>query len=88
MLTLVASALVPLFFMVIAGAVSYRQEILPENSATVLNGFVYYFTLPALLFSSLATTPFEEIAQMRFIGGYLSAMVGVYWLMFFSLGSY
>ncbi|MFW5500122.1 MULTISPECIES: AEC family transporter [unclassified Maridesulfovibrio] len=82
MLTLVLSALIPLFLMVIAGAVSFRREILPENSATVLNGFVYYFTLPALLFSSLATTPFEEIAQVRFIGGYLSAMIGAYWLMF------
>lgn len=82
MLIIVLSALIPLFLMVIAGAVCYRREILPENSATVLNGFVYYFTLPALLFWSLATTAFEEIAQMRFIGGYLLALVGIYWLMF------
>ncbi|WP_027723309.1 AEC family transporter [Maridesulfovibrio zosterae] len=82
MLQIVAFALIPLFLMIIAGAVSYRFEILPENSATVLNAFVYYFTLPALLFCSLATTPFEEIAQMQFIGGYLSAMIGIYVLMF------
>ncbi|WP_319764006.1 AEC family transporter [Maridesulfovibrio sp.] len=83
MLILVLSALIPLFLMVIAGAAAYRWEILPENTATVLNGFVYYFTLPALLFGSLATTPFDEIAQGRFIAGYVSAMVGTYWLMFF-----
>ncbi len=82
MLITVLSALTPLFLMIIAGAVCYRHEILPENTATVLNGFVYYFTLPALLFGSLATTPFEEIAQFRFIGGYLSAMIIGYWLMF------
>lgn len=82
MLITVLSALTPLFLMIIAGGFCYRQQILPENTATVLNGFVYYFTLPALLFGSLATTPFEEIAQLRFIGGYLTAMIIAYWLMF------
>ncbi|WP_432734791.1 AEC family transporter [Maridesulfovibrio sp. FT414] len=84
MVIIVLSALVPLFLMILAGAVSYRREILPENSATVLNGFVYYFTLPALLFGSLAGTPFEEIAQVGFIGGYLVAMMATYWVMFFT----
>lgn len=82
MLATVLSSLIPLFLMIAAGAVCYRREILPENSATVLNGFVYYFTLPALLFGSMATTPFEDIAQGRFIGGYLAAMLATYWLMF------
>ncbi|WP_320171166.1 AEC family transporter [Maridesulfovibrio sp.] len=86
MLTIVLSALIPLFLMVLAGAFCHRREILPENSATVLNGFVYYFSLPALLFVSLAETPFEEIAQGDFIGGYLVAMFIAYGLMFITSG--
>ncbi|HAS88703.1 MAG TPA: hypothetical protein DCS48_05285 [Desulfovibrio sp.] len=82
MLIIALSALTPLLLMILAGYYSHRRNILPENSATVLNDFVYYFTLPALLFSALATTPFEEIAQVRFIGGYLVALVGIYFLSF------
>lgn len=82
MLIIALSALTPLLLMILAGYYSYRRNILPENSATVLNDFVYYFTLPALLFSALATTPFEEIAQVRFISGYLIALVGIYFLSF------
>ena len=80
MLTIALSALTPLLLIILAGYFSARRNILPENSATVLNDFVYYFTLPALLFGALATTPFEEIAQARFIAGYLLALVGIYFL--------
>ncbi|NDV27578.1 AEC family transporter [Desulfovibrio sp. JC010] len=82
MLVTALSALTPLLLMILAGYFSYRRQILPENSAAVLNDFVYYFTLPALLFSSLAVTPFEEIAQGNFIAGYLVALVGIYFLGF------
>ncbi|WP_419778254.1 AEC family transporter [Maridesulfovibrio sp.] len=82
MLIIALSALTPLLLMILAGYFSYRRCILPENSAEVLNGFVYYFTLPALLFNSLATTPFDEIAQTRFIFGYLTSLIGIYFLAF------
>ena len=78
MLIIALSALTPLLLMILAGYFSYRKCILPENSAEALNGFVYYFTLPALLFSSLATTPFDDIAQWNFISGYMTALIGIY----------
>ncbi|WP_031485156.1 AEC family transporter [Maridesulfovibrio frigidus] len=82
MAILVATSLIPLFLMIIGGAFTYRKEILPENSSSVLNGFVYYFTLPALLFGTLATTPFHEIARVGYISGYAAAMLLSYLFMF------
>ncbi|WP_415719498.1 AEC family transporter [Maridesulfovibrio sp.] len=82
MLIIALSALTPLFLMILAGFVSYRRCILPENSAEILNGFVYYFTLPALLFNSLATTPFAEISKVNFIFGYMAALLGIYFVAF------
>lgn len=68
--------------MIIAGSFAYKLRILPENTATVLNSFVYYFTLPALIFYTVVTTPFQDIMQLRFIGGYLGAIFLTYALMF------
>ncbi|WP_291329729.1 AEC family transporter [Desulfovibrio sp. UCD-KL4C] len=82
MVTLVLCTLIPIFLMILGGAFAYRSEILPENSATVLNGFVCYFTLPALIFGSLATTPINEIARGRFITGTVASMLISYLLMF------
>lgn len=82
MFTIVAAALIPLILIITAGAFAYRLSILPENTASVLNGFVYYFTLPALLFYSMATTPFHDIMQLRFICGYFSAIILTYSCMF------
>ena len=82
MITLVLCSLIPIFLMIIGGGFAYRREILPENSAAVLNGFVCYFTLPALIFGTLATTPVHEIAQLGFISAYTGGMVVSYLLMF------
>ncbi|SME87705.1 AEC family transporter [Desulfovibrio gilichinskyi] len=82
MVTLVICALIPIFLMIIGGGFAYRREILPENSAAVLNGFVCYFTLPALIFGTLATTPVHEIAQLGFISAFTGSMVVSYLLMF------
>lgn len=82
MVTLVLCALIPIFLMIISGGFAYRREILPENSAAVLNGFVCYFTLPALIFGTLATTPIHEIAQLGFISAFTGAMLMSYLLMF------
>ncbi|QJB56748.1 AEC family transporter [Pseudodesulfovibrio sp. zrk46] len=82
MFATVASSLLPLLLMIFVGAVAYRREILPENSATVLNGFTFYFTLPALLFQAMATTPFADIMQPAFIGGYTTAMFATYGVAF------
>nr|WP_320016045.1 AEC family transporter [uncultured Desulfobacter sp.] len=82
MFATVTTALIPLFLMIIAGSFAHKLNILPENTATVLNSFVYYFTLPALIFHTMATTPFQDIMQLRFIGGYLGAIFLTYASMF------
>ncbi|MFK4765188.1 AEC family transporter [Desulfobaculum sp. SPO524] len=83
MFHIVVASLLPLFAMIIAGWYAQRRGILGEGSATALNDFVYYFSLPALMFVSLATTPIEEIFQFRFIAGFTLAMFASYVLMFF-----
>lgn len=82
MLMVVISTITPLFLMVFGGWFALHKRLLPDNSAKTLNDFVFYFTLPALLFSSLATTPIEEIFRLRFATGYTLSMLVSYTLMF------
>lgn len=82
MLKVVISTLLPLFLMVLAGWFAQRKSLLPKNSSKTLNDFVFFFTLPALLFSSLATTPIEEIFQIRFATAYTMSMIISYLCMF------
>lgn len=74
MLYTVSAAVLPLLFMMAAGALSWRLKLLPDNSATVLNAFVFYFTLPALVFYSMSTAPIREILRLRFLLGCLGGI--------------
>ncbi|NJB67797.1 hypothetical protein GGQ74_001437 [Desulfobaculum xiamenense] len=82
MFMIVVSSLVPLFLMVLAGWFARRRNILAAGAASALNDFVYYFSFPALIFVSLATTPIAEIFQGRFIAGFTLAMIASYVIMF------
>ena len=51
-----------------------------KKSAVALNGFVYYFALPALLFGFTAQAPILVILNRSFIGSVLSASLATYLL--------
>lgn len=59
-----------------AGALCNR--ILPRPVEGVLNQYVYFVAFPAILFISLAATPFDDIMNPGFVLGYLGAMALTY----------
>lgn len=82
MVTIMVNTLVPLFATMGLGFAAGKRALLPETSATVINTFVYRFTLPCLIFGSLAGSSAREILQWNFMAGFLLAMVGSYFIMF------
>jgi predicted permease len=67
----------PFFALVFCGYGAGRFGLLSEASASGLNTFVFYFALPAFIFSLLATTPIDEALNASFAAAYLMAGLGV-----------
>jgi malonate transporter and related proteins len=61
----------PIFGVIAAGFVAGRGRLLGLASSEALNGFVYYFALPALLFLSMARTHVADIVNVPFIAAIL-----------------
>ncbi|RKQ34007.1 AEC family transporter [Oceanobacillus halophilus] len=58
---------IPIFAIIICGFLAGRLSLLPFSGTSSLNYFVYYFSLPALLFFSVSTAPVEQLANVDFI---------------------
>lgn len=58
----------PVFAIVLCGYLAGRYGLLGQGAAGNLNAYVYYFALPALLFTSLAEAPVGELANWAFVG--------------------
>lgn len=67
----------PFFALVFCGYGAGRFGLLSEASASGLNAFVFYFALPAFLFSLLATSPVDNALNFSFAAAYLAAGLGV-----------
>ena len=65
----------PVFALIACGWLAVRTKLLGPASAEALNGYVYWFALPALLFVFVARAPLERILYAPFLaafgGGYL-----------------
>ncbi|WP_138419328.1 AEC family transporter [Aquibacillus sediminis] len=59
--------IIPIFAIMLCGFLAGRLALLPSNGGSSLNYFVYYFALPALLFSSISTAPVDQIINVNFI---------------------
>ncbi|MEE8393786.1 MAG: AEC family transporter [Rhodospirillales bacterium] len=68
----------PFFSLIICGYGAGRWGLLNEPGIKGVNGFVFYFALPALLFTIMAKTPVVEILDWSFIGAYLLASLSVF----------
>jgi predicted permease len=78
----IIALLLPFFGMILLGGVAARLARLPVEALGWLNVFVIYIALPALFFQFMARTPFEQMAEWRFIAGSLAATLIVFFLMF------
>lgn len=67
----------PFFALVFCGYGAGRFGLLSEASVAGVNTFVFYFALPAFLFSLLATSPVDEALNFSFAAAYLSAGLAV-----------
>jgi hypothetical protein len=68
----------PVFAIIGCGFLARRLGLLGEASTDALNGFVYYFALPAVFLHSMATAPLARIFDPDFVGAYLGGGLVVY----------
>lgn len=67
----VLQSIVSLIIIMTLGVVSRKTGILPADAKKILSTFIYYFSLPALFFSEVASTDFSTIEPSLFIGSVL-----------------
>ncbi|XPV76526.1 MAG: AEC family transporter [Desulfovibrio sp.] len=80
---LIINALGPVFAMILLGGIAEKTNILPTQTADALNKFVYYFTMPILLFGSLAEAELSDILRYDFIAANFIAYFSVFAFVFF-----
>jgi len=71
----VINVVLPVFAIVLAGYATGRRGILGEDASAALNGFVFYVSLPVLLFISMARVEAEKIFNWDFIGVYAVSLL-------------
>lgn len=82
-MSVVLEVALPVFGLILVGYLAGRGKILGQASSFALNQFVYWFSLPAVLFLAMARRPLAEVFNLPFIGAFLGAMLltyGLAWL--------
>ncbi|MDD9856631.1 MAG: AEC family transporter, partial [Gammaproteobacteria bacterium] len=69
------TVVLPVFALIAAGCLAGSRGLLGNGAAEVLNGFVYYFSLPALFFNALAQTPLADVFRVPFALSFLGGAV-------------
>lgn len=72
----------PLFILIIFGYIIACKKVLPENTAPVLNKYIFMIGLPIELFTSMASEPIESIVSWRFVFGIILALALAYSMVF------
>ncbi|MCW9034025.1 MAG: AEC family transporter [Alphaproteobacteria bacterium] len=78
----IVNVVLPVFAIIFAGYIGRRRNILGEGSSEALNGFVYYFSMPALFLVTLSRVDSSEIFNWPFIQSYLYGMLITFSLVF------
>ncbi len=68
----------PFFALIFCGYGAGRLNLLSETAAAGVNTFVFYFALPAFLFSLMSSSPLTDVLNGRFIGAYATASLAVF----------
>lgn len=75
----VATAALPVFALILVGWLAARRRLMGPSASDVLNRFVVYLSLPALLFRAMSQVTWEQLAHagyvLSFIGGIAAAFV-------------
>lgn len=84
LLIAVFEAVFPVFALIFAGWWVARASILDHTATSVLNKFVIYMALPALLFVAMARTPIDHLMQPGFMAAFMlgvGAAAATYWFL-------
>lgn len=77
-MSVVLEVALPVFGLILVGYLAGRGKILGQASSFALNQFVYWFSLPAVLFLAMARRPLADVFNLPFIGAFLGAMLLTY----------
>lgn len=69
------TVILPFFALILCGWIGARRNLVSAAGITGLNGFVYWFALPAMLFLGLYSQPIDALFQPRYVLAY--ALVGI-----------
>ena len=79
MQTILNNAL-PFFALIFCGYAAGRLNLLTTTAAAGVNTFVFFFALPAFLFSLMSSSPITEVLNVPFISAYVLASLAVFGL--------
>lgn len=74
----VLGAVLPVFAIILAGFVFARMRGLGDDAVAILNAYVVWVALPALLFDFVAAADWATLVQPRFVTVFGVAMLGVF----------
>ncbi len=77
MISALADPILPVFFVIVVGAILGRVRLFTEPMARHLNAFVFYVAQPALIMLLAANAPFEDY-DLPALGLYFASEVAVY----------
>ena len=72
----------PFFALIFCGYGAGRLNLLSSTAAAGVNTFVFYFALPAFLFTLMSSSPIAQVLNVPFIGAYVCASLAVFALAF------
>lgn len=73
----VVDVALPFFALIFVGYAVVRAGLLPTSAVPGLNGFVFYVTLPALLFDKVSDAPTASLVDARFLAAYYLPTLGL-----------
>jgi malonate transporter len=76
----VVNVVLPVFALMASGYGAGRLRLLGDAASEALNGFVYWFALPALLFHAMVKVPVAAVFHLPFLAAFGGAFVATYLL--------
>lgn len=71
----IINVVAPVFGIILTGYLAGYFKLLGDESSHAINRFVYYISLPVLLFVSMARVAADEIFNWSYIGAYLGTVI-------------
>ncbi len=74
----IVNVVLPVFAIMASGYGAGRVRLLGDAASEALNGFVFWFALPAMLFYSMARVPVADVFHLHFLAAFGGAFLATY----------